>query len=334
MASELEACLREFAAAGPAELRENGTRVAPLSVLSWEVRGQGEKPLLHLWSENHNLTRRVLAITDHSELRLALAVERFGCAKPDRLEFLRLEFDRSERDLSRESFAQSIRRLCEHEFPDEILDSITTSADLEHSLSGNYVRGVLRRGKESCALFAVPEGEANTDPARCLTFALLWLDHLRQSPTHKSIGGLRVLLPANAAAPVAHLLPALSSQLRVHLFERDPVMERLTRIDPAAVANFTSWIVPARETKLLLERAERQVNALLPASDKAISLHANLSAREVIVRFRGLACLRWHESGIYFGMRDTKTKWDSGKTNELQQGFQELERFRHPLASA
>jgi hypothetical protein len=34
--------------------------------LSSEVRGKSEKPWLHLWSENHNLTRRVLAITDHS----------------------------------------------------------------------------------------------------------------------------------------------------------------------------------------------------------------------------------------------------------------------------
>ena len=123
LASELAACIQEFAAAGPAELRENGARVAPLATLSWEVRGNSEKPLLHLWSENHNLTRRVLAITDRSEQRLALAVECFGRTKPDRLEFLRTEFERPERELSRDAFAQGIRRLCEHQFPDETLDS-------------------------------------------------------------------------------------------------------------------------------------------------------------------------------------------------------------------
>jgi len=64
--SELQACLREFAAAGPAELLENAARIAPLSTLSREVRGKSEKPQLHWWSENHNLPRRVLAITDHS----------------------------------------------------------------------------------------------------------------------------------------------------------------------------------------------------------------------------------------------------------------------------
>jgi hypothetical protein len=49
------------------------------------VRGKSEKPLLHRWSENHNLTRRVLAVADHSGQRLAPAV---ASAKPDRLEFL------------------------------------------------------------------------------------------------------------------------------------------------------------------------------------------------------------------------------------------------------
>jgi hypothetical protein len=50
LAADLESALREFAAAGPAELRDNGARVAPLSTRSWEVRGNSEKPQLHLWS--------------------------------------------------------------------------------------------------------------------------------------------------------------------------------------------------------------------------------------------------------------------------------------------
>src|SRR5580692_11867419 len=104
LSAELQACLKEFTADGVIEIRENGGRVAPFSGLSWEVRGASEKPLLHLWSENYNLTRRVLAITDHSEQRLALAVERFGRAKPDRLEFIRRDFERNARELSREEF--------------------------------------------------------------------------------------------------------------------------------------------------------------------------------------------------------------------------------------
>ena len=76
--TELQASRREFAATGPVDVHENGGRVASMSGMSWAVRGSAEKPLLHLWSQQVNLTRRVLAITDHSSGRLALAVERFG----------------------------------------------------------------------------------------------------------------------------------------------------------------------------------------------------------------------------------------------------------------
>jgi hypothetical protein len=43
LAAELEASLREFVSAGAAELCENGGRLAPLSKLSWEVRGSDDK---------------------------------------------------------------------------------------------------------------------------------------------------------------------------------------------------------------------------------------------------------------------------------------------------
>src|SRR5260370_63777 len=71
-AAELQESLEEFTASGIVEVRENGRSIAPFSGMSWEVRGAGDKPLLHLWSDQFNLTRRVLAITDHSEHRLPL----------------------------------------------------------------------------------------------------------------------------------------------------------------------------------------------------------------------------------------------------------------------
>src|SRR5271170_7119592 len=123
-AAELEASLKEFSASGLVEVRENGGRVAPLEGLCWEIRGAGEKPLLHIWSEAYNLTRRVLAITDQSENRLALSVERFGRLKPDRLEFIRREFQREARELSRMEFSERLRTILAQQFPDETVDSL------------------------------------------------------------------------------------------------------------------------------------------------------------------------------------------------------------------
>src|ERR1700688_5112365 len=73
LAAELEASLREFASAGAAEVCENGGRLAPLYKLSWEVRGSDDKPLLHIWSEQYNLTRRVIAMQDLGIYRHPLA---------------------------------------------------------------------------------------------------------------------------------------------------------------------------------------------------------------------------------------------------------------------
>lgn len=333
LSSDLEIALRDLAAAGPVDLRHNGARIAPLSSLSWEVRGSSDKPLLHVWSENHNFTHRVLAITDNSEQRLILAVECFGRAKPDRLEFLRTEFDRSPIELSRQAFAQSIQRCCEQQFPDDTLESLTTAADLENSLSGNYVRGVLRRNRESWALFAVPEGPETQDPARSLTFALLWFDHLMQTADRRLLSGIRMLLPPRTAAPLARLLAVLRADVRVQLFERDPVLEILRRIEPSEVANAASWIVPLRDAQALVQRAGQDLNRLLPANAAGFSFHANVAAAEVVVRFRGLSCMRWHDCAIHFGARDLRRRFVEGREKEVHAMFRELENYRNPLAS-
>jgi hypothetical protein len=109
-----------------------------------------------------------LAITDHSDERLALAVERFGRAKPDRLEFIRMEFERSARELSREEFCARLKHILVEQFPDEAVESLTIAADLEHLLSGNYARALLRRGLVRAPLLAVPDCESADTIGNCL----------------------------------------------------------------------------------------------------------------------------------------------------------------------
>jgi hypothetical protein len=69
-------------------------------------------------------------ITDHSERRLALAVERFGRKRPDRLEFIRREFERGARELSHEEFRNRLSHLLAEQFADETLESLVVSPDL------------------------------------------------------------------------------------------------------------------------------------------------------------------------------------------------------------
>ncbi len=333
LSNELEANLREFASAGPVELRENGARVAALSALSWEVRGGGSKPLLHLWSEHHNLTRRVLAITDHSEDRLALAVERFGRSRPDRLEFVRIAAERTARDQSHEEFCHWISTLCVTQFPDETLEAFSIHPDLEHSLSGNYARGVLKNGRTSWAVLAAPENEPSANAGRCLTFGLLWLERLRVSARRIPVSGLRLLLPKETVPVVAHLLPVIHPKLPVEIHEYDSARETLEKINPSTLANISSWLVPLRETQMLLDRARPDLAPVTSLAPLRITLHPSVPQRQIVLRFRGLSFGRWEDGQFFFGVPDAHEQLTPSTQRLLRELLRELEIRRNPLAS-
>lgn len=331
-AGELEASLREFSARGAIEVRENGSRVASLAVFSWEVRGAGVKPLLHLWSERYNLTRRVLSITDHSDNRLALTVERFGGAKPVRLEFILVGFERSAKELSREEFCARLSRVLAEQFPDESVESLVISPDLEHSLSGNYARGLLRHGSTRIAVLGVPDGDAQQVAVDGLTFTLLWLDRAKHLARRNSISALRLILPKNASLPVAHRIAAVDSSLCLELFEYDSARETLERVDPNALGNLSTFLVHHREAEALLDRARPALDPIIASAGNEISLHPTVPSREVFLRFRGLSFARWIDGRVFFGATDPRQELTPDSRHAFARLMHNLKTYRHPLA--
>jgi hypothetical protein len=289
-------------------------------VLSWEVRSAGAKPLLHLWSEQCNLTRRVLSITDHSDERLVLAVERFGGAKPVRLEFILVGFERSAKELSREEFCARLSRVLAEQFPDETVESLAISPDLEHSLSGKYARGLLRRGSTRIAILGVPDEDSAEVTADSLTFGLLWLDRAQQLARRGRISALRVILPRKARLPIAHRMAAVDSRIPSELFEYDSARETLERVDPNSLANISTFLVHPREAQALLDRARPALDSIIASTAREITLHPAVPSREVFLRFRGLSFARWEDGHVFFGA--------------LARLMDDLKTYRHPLASA
>jgi len=332
LAPKLEGSLRAFVSAGPVEVRENGGRPVPLSTLSWEVRGSAEKPLLHIWSEQYNLTRRILEITDHSEERLALAVERFGHGKPDRIEFIRAEFERGARALSRAEFCERLRRLLAAQFPDDILESLTISADLEHTLSGNYARGMLRRGSNYTPFLAVPGGESAGAVRDSLTFGLLWLDRARQSSRRRSICGLRLILPRNTSSSVAQLLSAVDSSVPISIWEFDATRETLHAIDPGSVMNLKIQVVAHRESEALVGQARADLEQIVAEAPEAITVHPSTTTGEVFLRFRGLPFVRWQQGRTFFAT-ESQNEVTASNRGALKTLLHDLELHRHPLAT-
>ncbi len=333
LARELQESLHEFATGGPAELRENGGRLAPLSTFTWEVRGHPQKPLLHLWSGQHNLTRRVLAITDHSDERLALAVERFGRTRPDRLEFVRVTHEPSSRELERSVFCDLIRRVVATQFPDETLESLTSAPDLEHSLSGSFPRGILRCGSALIPFLAVPKSESTETIASSLTYALLWLDRVCHMSLRGHISGFRMILPKQSTAVAARLCQAIEPSQRPELYELDTVLENLERMDLQQTANLNSWLVPHRERQLLLDRARSELSSLLALSPDPIRLHPAANGRAVLLRFRGLLFARWEDHRLFFATSDSDEEITPASRSKIEALLRDLETHRHPLAT-
>jgi hypothetical protein len=179
------------------------------------------------------------------------------------MEIVRLAHARSPRQLSREEFGAQLRRILAEQFPDETVEKLSTAADLEHSLSRIYVRGISRRGKSSIAFLAVPESKTPDAIESSLTFGLLWFDHARQTAAGKNLTALRLILPKGQPAALASRVNALDPRLNLEIFELDTFQESLSLREPHELNNVSTWLVPSREAQLLLDRASTAFSPIL-----------------------------------------------------------------------
>src|SRR5512138_563689 len=127
--------LRDFlAGSSQAVVLEEGTVVFDLSYAKYSVSGEHGKCLLHLWSAERNIVRRVLeAETKNNTLRLW--VQRLGQARPSKLEICR-ERDRrspSVKRTARAVYRCRLQRILERIFRGWKLTQLSTAMDLERS---------------------------------------------------------------------------------------------------------------------------------------------------------------------------------------------------------
>jgi hypothetical protein len=320
LAADIEERLRRLDNAPSVEVRENGTRVATVSPCSWQLRGASARPVLSVESDQLKITHRIIAIFAETDGRLALSFERLGNCRPGRLEFLRIDFARSPREIARLDFRSRLTRILAERFPDEALEStLSIGPDLEHSISGNYARGVLRSASGRWALLAVADSETGATSANSLTFGLLWLARVRETSSEGYVAGLKLIVARGAGARLVHLGKALSSSIALQIYEFDPRNDDLVRIDPNALANLATWLVASRARLSLLERASSELDPIVALASKAVTLHPDLQNGEIILRFRGLAFARWEDGVVYFGAEgDLRKKLTASSQSQLK----------------
>lgn len=337
--AELGRALDALVAGGEAEVREDGEWLAELATLHCELRGLDQHPLVHVWSGERNLTRRIMRVREQSEERIVLEVQRFGRTKPSRLEFLRTDSRRSAGRITREQFRARFGRLLAERFPDAVVETLTAAPDLKHSFSGLYVRGRMREGVRAWAVLAVSPGESSAAVDGMLTFGILWLDWMRQHAERQAIEGVRLFVPEGSSGRLRERAGALSSAGRAEIFEFCEAEDRIERRDPADAGNLDSWLVLRREAESAVREAlaaAARIECLAPkltAGGSPVRVVPAPGAKEVSFSYRGLEFARWSSDGIRFGLGDAKENLTAGKKGALERLLGEMGLHRHALSS-
>jgi hypothetical protein len=342
LAQALATGLERLLTAGNVEIRENGARLAALANFSYEVRQHSGVVLLHLWSKERNLVRRVVGVVADDTGRLAVEAMRLESKRPSRLEFVAAGAPRPAGQIAREEFASRFRELLAQQFPDEKLASLTTAPDLKHSLSGNYARGLLQSGSQLRAVLGAAPGESAATYDAIATFGLLWLDRARASRRGKSLAGLRLFFPAGVGRVTAHRMQALSPSTAVELYEYDAENWRARRVNAQDAGNLDTWLAPRRETEAALAAVAPAVERIRKIAPAAIAVEVipgtSPGTKEIALRFRGLTFARVKSQGggevIYYGPGDPQQPLTPDRRAEFDRLLRDLEKYRSPVATA
>jgi hypothetical protein len=340
--AELDRALAAMASSGCAEVREDGEWLAELATLHCELRCDNKNPLVRLWSSESNLTRRILRVRERTDDRIVLEVRRFGRlgrAKPGKLEFLRSNRPRGLARVTREQFRSRLHRVLAEQFPDAVVDPLTASPDLEHSLSGVYVRGRMHEGSREWAVMAVAPRESAATIEKILTFGILWLDLVRAHAQSRAVEGLRLFVPEGASRVLLARAGALSAAARVEVFEFRDAGVRIQKMAASDEGNVESWLTPRREVESALGEAREAISRIhalalhLPSAGDDIGLRFIAASREVSICFRGLEFARWSQEGIFFGLGDRRIELTAEKEPALDQLVRQIDLYRSSLAT-
>jgi hypothetical protein len=290
----LRGVLDEFlAASSGAVVMEDGATIFDLAEARYSVSGEHNKCLLHFWSNERNLVRRVLDVETRGET-MRVTVQKMGQSRPTKLEICRERGRRtvSARQTARAAYRKLLERVLSRNFPDFAPTQLSTAVDLEKSFGPVYARGLLKRGQSAFAVLGVNRHELQSSVDAALTFGILWLDVCRRAHSGKLvIEGLKLFVPEGGSELVRARMAHLNRDAaKWHLYELEERGEELRQIEILDRGNISTRLVRCpQESEILARFAEPAalVRTLMPEAETAL-----LSSAEVAFRCHGLEFAR------------------------------------------
>ncbi len=286
-----------------AVILENGAVQFDLARSKYSVCGEINKCLLHLWSAERNIVRRVLDAEVKNGV-LKLTVQRMGQAHPTKMDVCR-DRDRrtpTARRMSRIAYQALLQRVLQRKFPAYSIASLSTAVDLCQSFGPIYTRGLLRQGQSAFVVLGVNAQEAQASIDAALTFGILWLDLCRQTQAGKSVvEGLKLFLPAGHSALTRERMARLNmASAKWELYELNEREDALSSADFSDSGNIATHLVQVANEQFARERFAEpiaRIRELMSEVEVVV-----LSAGEISFRCHGLEIARSrlaHEPGSF-----------------------------------
>lgn len=343
-ANSLSSMLETFLADTPHAIAiENGEPIFDLATARYSVSGEG-KCVLHLWSEERNAVRRVLDAELKSRT-LHLSVLRFGQSQPTILEICADRDQRSPTALRaiRSRYRQVFERVLLRQFSGYKLDSLSSRADLEHSCSPVYTRGLLGMGQSAFVVLGVNDEETQPSIDAALTFAILWMDRQREQLAGRAhVEGLKLFLPAGRAEIVRQRMAHLNRDAaKWQLYELDQRAETCAPLDCADSGNLATRLVRAPDVAAGRSRfvaSIARMQSLVPDCEAHVE-----SPTEIVFRLHGLEFARArmapvpgsfrNDEVVVFGLWPAEYTLDETNESTFRELIARLVEQRHALGS-
>ena len=345
--AELARELEDFLAEHPgAAILEDGRVIFDMRSARYSLSTEQGRCLLHLWSEERNLVRRISAL-EHRKASLRLETRRFGQTKAQMLELVDNSDRRpaSTRDATRSKYLQVLERVLRRSFHGWTADGFRTAADLEHSFGPAYARGVLTRGTSAWSVIAVNAQESQAIIDGILTLGILWLAYCRErGEGRRFYEGVKIVVPPGKGRTTCARIPWLNDAAKWEVCELDERAELLTPLDVRDAGNVQAELVHAFNPQSALERFGPQIDRVLGLLNPGLQAVTEVQARsatEISFALHGLEYARIRhglapgsfarQDLITFGAGANETPL-AGETASL---FQELTQrlFEHRQAS-
>jgi hypothetical protein len=308
-AAEIAEMIAAFVAQhGEAAVLEDGKVVFDLRAgaagqAKYSLSTEHERCMLHLWSEERNLVRRVVGVTERAG-SLRLATLRFGDAKTKLLELVGSREQRTPttRDTARTRYVRVLERAMARTFGQQrsegwACEGFRTAMDLEKSFGPAYARGMLVKGSQAWAVIGVNEDESAATMDGILTVGILWLHDCRERAGGRRLyQGLKIVMPRGTATLTLSRMAWLNEDTaQWELWELDQRAEEMMECDASDQGNVRTRLVHHPDESAAEERFARaitEVMELVPMVERYRVERRLRSTAEMVFLLHGLEFAR------------------------------------------